>query len=85
MAGVSLMSANGSTAPDGQLVPRDVLYRVRIRLDTSASASASGADGVEAVRWRESVGAVRIDAERRSLLGESARYALSVLIRESGF
>ena len=70
---------------DGQAVPRDALYRVRIRLDLPAALGTDAVGGGDAVRWRESVGAVRIEAERRSLLGESLRYALSVLIRESGF
>lgn len=64
--------------PDGQLTPRDALYRVRILIDTGGTVPAG-------VRWRESPGAVRIEAERRSLLLDWGRHALSVLIRESGF
>lgn len=64
--------------PEGQLIPRDALYRVRIRIDTGATPPGG-------VRWRETPGAVRIEAERRSLLLDWGRHALSVLIRESGF
>lgn len=63
--------------PDGQLLPREALYRVRIRVD--AVPAAHGAS------WRQTTGLVRIDAEPRSLLADWLRHALSVVIRESGF
>ena len=64
-------------SPDGQLVPREALYRVRIRMDRAGDDIGRG--------WREASGAVRIAAQPRSLLAGWGRHALSVLIRESGF
>src|SRR5690606_669257 len=58
---------------DGREVPRDALYRVRIRIDGVPSQLRSG------------LGSVRIEGEARSLLGEALVSAAAVLVRESGF
>jgi hypothetical protein len=62
--------------PDGRLVPRDGLYRVRLRLDEPPP---------QAVRGAVAAGTVSIEAEPRNLLLEGARSVASVLVRESGF
>jgi putative peptide zinc metalloprotease protein len=62
--------------PDGRLVPRDGLYRVRLRLD---------APPPEALRGAVAAGTVSIEAEPRNLLLDGARGIVSVLVRESGF
>ena len=59
---------------NGSLVPRDALYRVRVKLNTDPSRHRS----VE-------LGSVNIAGERRSLLSDFWTGVLAVLIRESGF
>lgn len=73
-----LAAENGGHVPAsrserGQWVPRDVLYRVRIRLDASPPAVQSRA------------GTVVIDGVRRSLLGDWFESVAAVVVRESGF
>ena len=63
--------------PDGSLAPRDTFYRVRIRLDAEAAASA----GID----RQQPGSVSIAGERRSLVAHWLRGAAALLLRESGF
>jgi len=58
---------------DGREVPRDALYRVRIRIDGAPS------------QLRAGMGSVRIEAEPRSVLGAALVSAAAVLVRESGF
>jgi putative peptide zinc metalloprotease protein len=62
--------------PDGRLVPRDGLYRVRLRLDALPPADARGA---------VAAGTAVIEAEPRSLLRDWATGIAAVLVRESGF
>jgi len=57
-------------------VPRDGLYRVRLRLDEPPP---------QAVRGAVAAGTVSIEAEPRNLLLEGARSVASVLVRESGY
>ena len=54
-------------------VPREALYRVRLRLDAPLPA------------LREVRGNVHIDGPRKSLLWEGIKSAAAVLVRESGF
>ena len=63
--------------PDGRLLPREALYRVRILIDADLADRRSPS--------REMPGTARIDAEPRSVLAEWGRNVLAVLIRESGF
>lgn len=58
---------------DGSERLRDVLYRVRIRIDGVPSQQRAG------------LGSVRIEGAPRSLLAEAARQLAAVLVRESGF
>ncbi len=60
---------------NGSLVPRDALYRVRVRLDEAPAAFGQ----------RMRMGSVLIDGERRSLLADAWTSTVSVLVRESGF
>jgi putative peptide zinc metalloprotease protein len=62
--------------PDGQLVPKDGLYRVRIRLDAPPASAASTA---------VALGTATIEATPRSLLREWTTGLVAVLVRESGF
>jgi hypothetical protein len=62
--------------PDGRLVPRDGLYRVRLRLDALPPAAARGA---------VATGTAVIEAEPRSLLRDWANGIAAVVVRESGF
>lgn len=65
---------------NGALVPRDALYRVRIRLDADAVARVRN-EGWHSVE----LGAVSIAGERRSLLHDAWTAVAAVLVRESGF
>ena len=58
---------------DGREIPRDVLYRVRIRVDGAP------------MQMRSGLGSVRIEGEPRSLLREALVSVAAVLVRESGF
>ena len=76
-----LAAAHGGRVPateqaNGSLSPRDALYRVRIRL---ASGPAQGAG------YRQQIGSVSIEGERRSLIARWARSVVALLLRESGF
>jgi putative peptide zinc metalloprotease protein len=62
--------------PDGRLVPRDALYRVRLRLD---------APPTDTDRAAVASGTASIDAAPRSLLGDGLRGIAAVIVRESGF
>jgi putative peptide zinc metalloprotease protein len=62
-----------TTTPDNHLVPKESLYRVRIKLATPLDSA------------RIEVGAVVAKVAPKSLAGRFSRYFLSVLIRESGF
>ncbi|MEZ5738193.1 MAG: HlyD family efflux transporter periplasmic adaptor subunit [Burkholderiaceae bacterium] len=64
--------------PDGRLVPRASLYRVRIALDRPAGERVN-AD----LRLR--TGTAHIEASRRSLLGDWLTNLAAVIVRESGF
>lgn len=57
--------------PNGELVANEALYRVTVRVD-------AGAQRVAPV-------SARIEGERTSILGDGARRAIAVLVRESGF
>ncbi len=59
---------------NGALVPRDALYRVRVRIAQPLPAA-------QPVR----LGSVRIAGERRSLVADAWTATLAVLVRESGF
>ena len=62
--------------PDGQLAPRDGLYRVRLRLDGTAAGNRPA---------EVALGTAVIDAAPRSLLRDWATGLAAVLVRESGF
>jgi putative peptide zinc metalloprotease protein len=57
---------------NGELQPRQALYRVRLAVDESNEVTQ---------RWR---GHVRVEGERRSWLGQALTWVLGALIRESG-
>ncbi len=59
---------------NNQLVPRDALYRVRVKLDAQPDE-----------RGAVALGTAVIDGERRSLLADAWTAAVAVLVRESGF
>lgn len=61
--------------PDGQLAPRDGLYRVRLRLDAAPDEG----------RASVALGTAVIEAEPRSLARDWATRLLALLVRESGF
>lgn len=73
--------------PDGRLIPREALYRVRVRIgeDSAAGRAAGQGSVMTPASQREAIGAVHLQAEPRSLLLDWGRHALSVLIRESSF
>lgn len=60
--------------PDGQLAPRDGVYRVRLRVDLPAGTTMPVA-----------LGTAVIDAEPRSLLRDWTTLIAAVMVRESGF
>lgn len=60
--------------PDGQLAPRDVLYRVRLQVDAPPQPMHSVA-----------LGTAVIDAAPRSLLRDWSNGVIALLLRESGF
>ncbi|MFK7964434.1 MAG: efflux RND transporter periplasmic adaptor subunit [Burkholderiaceae bacterium] len=62
--------------PSGAIVPRDPMYRVRIVMNDAGRAGELMQMGL---------GTVKIDGERRSVLGHWFRTAAAVLVRESGF
>ena len=78
-----LAAAHGGRLPateqaNGTLSPRDALYRVRIRLlPMPAHTRRAG--------YRQQVGSVSIEGERRSLLAHWATSVAALLLRESGF
>jgi putative peptide zinc metalloprotease protein len=59
--------------PDGRFVPRDALYRVRLRLD---------APPADTDRAAVASGTASIDAAPRSLLGDGLREIAAVIVRE---
>ncbi|HMM54203.1 MAG TPA: HlyD family efflux transporter periplasmic adaptor subunit [Candidatus Desulfobacillus sp.] len=63
----------GTQAGERQPLPREALYRVRLRLDAPPD------------EVREMRGSARIEGRRRSLAWEALKGSLAVLIRESGF
>lgn len=80
-----LAAAHGGRVPateqaNGSLVPRDALYRVRIRLASApVQATAQRSD------YQQQLGSVLIEGESRSLLAHWARSVAAILLRESGF
>ncbi|MBF0356940.1 MAG: biotin/lipoyl-binding protein [Alphaproteobacteria bacterium] len=58
----------------GNLIPRETVFRVRLKPTENASLPP------RAIR-----GTVRIDADRQSLLLSTLRHAMAVMLRESGF
>ncbi|MFT3802451.1 MAG: HlyD family efflux transporter periplasmic adaptor subunit [Burkholderiaceae bacterium] len=65
---------------NGTLVPRDALYRVRVRLDAGAWERGS------ARAWRPvELGSISIAGTRRSWLADAWTAVAAVIVRESGF
>jgi putative peptide zinc metalloprotease protein len=62
-----------ATAEEHSVVPSAALFQVLVQLDTPPAS------------LRETRGHLKIDGERRSLLGDGATQLLAVLMRESGF
>ncbi len=65
-------------SPDGTLLPRDALYRVRLRLEAPPDADAP-------IGHRHLLGSVAIEGEARSPLLTWARALAALAVRESGF
>ena len=65
-------------APDGTLLPRDALYRVRLRLESPPA-------GDVATGHRHLLGSVAIEGEARAPLVDWARALAALVVRESGF
>ncbi|MNO07460.1 hypothetical protein D3C81_2296570 [compost metagenome] len=62
-----------TTAQEHELVPSAALFQVLIQLDAPLPS------------LRETRGHLKIEGERRSVLGDVATHLLAVLMRESGF